>query len=127
MDKKGDLLIHIDAYLRGYLSDAEKKAFEQNMAADAALAKRVQQQRLHLEALEILLADDLTSKMQKWETETMPNNLNPLKGWGLGFLGIVLLGALYIFMKPAKETISPSLQNNNSQDTSPHYNLLQPD
>lgn len=113
MNKKDALLIKIDAYLRGYLPNAEKKALEQQMATDADLAKRVEQQRRHLDALELLLEDDLKTKMQNWEADIEKEKYQKKgKFFGGALFILIILGAFYVFsLKPKKQTGLPQVQD----------------
>ena len=102
--EKGDLLIKIDAYLCGHLSEAEEKALEQSIASDSTLEKRVEQQKKHLEALEVLVEDDLRSKMQIWENEKKDeifSKKSQLLGWVI--LTIALCSGLYFLLKPKND------------------------
>ncbi|MEM1321618.1 MAG: hypothetical protein AAGG75_15275 [Bacteroidota bacterium] len=48
----------IESYLKGELSTAERQAFEQALAEDAALREELEYQRFAQESMELLLADD---------------------------------------------------------------------
>ena len=121
MEKADDeqLVIKIDAYLKGHLSEKEATAFAQEIATDAALAQQVTQQQVHLEALDILLEDDLRAKMKNWETETVDDyaDSNKWKKWGLGLLIVAILLSLYFLFKSQNKAVVPIYQKVNEQDS----------
>lgn len=108
-----NLMIKIDAYLKGHLSKEETAAFEQDMAADTALAQQVARQRLHLEALDLLLEDDLRAKMKNWETEMddKPVASNNWKKGGFLIITIAVLLGLYFLFKPKNNIDLPAHLN----------------
>jgi len=57
----------IESYLRGDLIIEERIAFERVLANDAELAQLVQEHRQERRALELLVENDLVSKMKLWE------------------------------------------------------------
>lgn len=120
--EKGDkieLMIRIDAFIKGHLSEAEKASFVQEMASDSSLSEQVARQRLHLEALELMLAQDLRTKMTAWDMEEEANNKTSnfwkMGGWALCFVAV--LGTLFFLFKPKKETFSALNQNINQKDS----------
>ena len=120
--EKGDdieLMIKIDAYIKGHLSETESAAFAADIAADKDLAERVERQQLHLEALDILLEDDLRHKMKNWASEADGGNTNSSgwKTWGFGMGVIVVLASLYFLFKPKNDVISTSNQKTIQQDS----------
>lgn len=121
MEKADDeqLIIKIDAYLKGHLSEKETTAFAQEIAADAALAQQVAQQQVHLEALDILLEDDLRAKMKNWESETPDEHLHSIKWkkWILGLLVAAILVSLYFLLKSQNKVDVPTIQKANEQDS----------
>ena len=62
-------IIKIDSYLLGQLSATEQAALESELVTNSALAEQVEQQRLHLQVLEIMVQNDLRQKLKTWETE----------------------------------------------------------
>jgi hypothetical protein len=96
------LIFKIDAYIKGRLSATEMADFRNKIAENEAFAQQVARQRVHLEAIEILLADDLRDKMNKWELEDKPNRFN-WTYWGFGVLSMVVLGSFYFLFKPKTE------------------------
>jgi tetratricopeptide (TPR) repeat protein len=120
MAKKHDLIIQIDAYLRGQLTENDKNALEQTIATDPLVAQQLVQQKQHLEALDILLADDLTVKMNAWEAEIEAKQAPKKTGkfWILGFLSFILGGSiLAIVLKNKKDTVSIPSQKASKSDT----------
>jgi tetratricopeptide (TPR) repeat protein len=59
----------IEAYLFGQMTAAEAAEFERAMAADAALAAEVEQQRLEHRAMELLLREELKANLDNWKVE----------------------------------------------------------
>ncbi len=108
-----NLMMKIDAYLKAHLSKEETAAFEQDMAVDTALAQQVARQRVHLEALDILLEDDLRAKMKNWETEMgdKPFASNNWKKGGLLIITIAVLLGLYFLFKPKNNIDLPNHLN----------------
>ncbi len=117
MQEEDNLLIKIDAYLKGHLSNEETAAFEQDIAADTALAQQVARQRVHLEALDILLEDDLRAKMKNWETEIddKPLSSNKWKNGVLLLITFAVLLGLYFLFKPKNDMDLPN--NLNKEDS----------
>jgi TolA-binding protein len=109
-----ELDIKIDAYLKGHLSESETAAFAQQMAEDKDVSKRVAQHKLHIEAMELLLEDDLRENMNTWDAEieaqTTKTNNGKIWGWALLILGV--LTTLYITLRPKTKQEPPSIQNN---------------
>jgi len=93
----------IEGYLKDELPEAEKKAFEAEIQSDGQLATQVELQRFELDAIELLVEEDLRKDMAAWKsdltTEPAPNgrSANPLR-W---IFPLVILGgiafALYFF------------------------------
>jgi tetratricopeptide (TPR) repeat protein len=126
MKKEEDnLLIKIDAFLKGHLSKEETAAFAQEIAEDTALSQRVAQQRVHLQALDLLLADDLRAKMNNWETEAdtytdVDTGKKPLNGWtivGLSLGALTLLMLLYFLWIPQNKAAMPANQQASQHDS----------
>lgn len=65
-----DRFDQIDRYLRGQMPDAESRAFEAELSADAALAAEVRKQQLEFEALDLLVAHDLRARIKAWKNPT---------------------------------------------------------
>lgn len=59
----------IEAYLFGQMTAEESAEFEQAIAADAALAAEVEQQRLEHRAMELLLREELKANLDSWKAE----------------------------------------------------------
>ena len=59
----------IEAYLFGQMTAVEAAEFERAMAADAALAAEVEQQRLEHRAKELLLREELKANLNPWKVE----------------------------------------------------------
>ena len=126
MKKEEDnLLIKIDAYLKGHLSQEDTAAFAQEIAADTALFQQVAQQRVHLQALDLLLADDLRAKMKNWEIEAdtyteADTGKKPLNVWtivGLSVGAFTVFMFLYFLFTPQNKAVMPANQQANQQDT----------
>lgn len=64
MEEQFDL---IEKYLQGNLSGVERAIFEDRMARDPELRALVQQHRLEQQAQELLVEEDLFSKMRQWD------------------------------------------------------------
>ena len=106
MEKANDntLIIKVDAYLKGHLSAQESTAFAQEIAADKDLAAQVERQKVHLEALDILLEDDLRAKMTIWASENDENQNNRTrKPWVFGLMGVFALIGLFFLLKPKNQ------------------------
>lgn len=108
------LFFKIDDYLRGRLTAAELAAFEANLAADAALAALVQQQRRENMALEALSERDLRTRMSAWEREAPATPaLQPAGGryrlrWiGWAAAAVVLLMAGWWFFRTPQPVEAP--------------------
>jgi hypothetical protein len=118
------LIFTIDAYIKGRLSETEMVDFSEKIAENPALAQQVARQRVHLEAIDILLEEGLRDKMNKWQLEEKNNHFN-WKYWGFGVFALVILGSFYYFFKsknnnetPIKSTINQpdNLLNNEKTD-----------
>lgn len=93
----------IEEYLKDELPEAEKKAFEAKIQSDGQLATQVELQRFELDAIELLIEEDLRKDMAAWknstDTKLSPDgrSANPLR-W---IFPLVILGgiafALYFF------------------------------
>ncbi len=100
----------IEGYLKDKLPEAEKKAFEAEIQSNGQLATQVELQRFELDAIELLIEEDLRKDMVAWKdgpatdtskgkTEPASNgrSANPLR-W---MFPLVILGgiafALYFF------------------------------
>ena len=64
-----NVLIKIDSYLLGQLSATEKTAIESEWTTNPTFSEQVEQQRLHLQALDIMVQNDLHKKLKTWETQ----------------------------------------------------------
>ncbi len=101
---------NIQNYLDGKMSAAERQAFEAQLATDASLADEVGVHRLEREMMDILLEDDISSKMQEWQQEKtqLPQRTNGQWKWIAmiaGLIGIALL-VFYLWRSNA-----PDIQN----------------
>ncbi len=67
----------IDDYLFGNLSEADKLAFEDQMATDEGLAKAVAVQRLEHRAMTLAIRDDLRAQMSAWKQELVETDIAP--------------------------------------------------
>ncbi|MBL7782118.1 MAG: hypothetical protein JNM22_12925 [Saprospiraceae bacterium] len=108
------LFFKIDDYLHGRLSAADRAAFEADLAADAALAALVQQQRRENMALEVLNERDLRTRMSAWERDLPATPvLQPAGGryrlrWiGWAAAAVVLLIAGWWFIRPPQPVEAP--------------------
>jgi hypothetical protein len=119
MAKDYKLIIKIDAYLKGHLSEEETTAFEKEMAVNTALSEQVARQRVHLEALDILLEDDLRAKLAIWSVETdhKPRHTRQWKLCGIGLAIIAVLLVFYFWVQSKKEAIEPVNLKPNQQDS----------
>jgi len=113
------LTLKIDAYLMGHLPKEEGDAFAQEMARDKGLAARVARQRLHLEALELMLEDDLRAKMKAWDGDSsgVSSHANRWKPFGVGLLALAIVTGLYFLFKPHDHAIVPPVQKPELPDT----------
>jgi hypothetical protein len=59
----------INDYLEGKLNSTDLAAFEQEMYADDALVKAVEVSRLEKQSIELLIENDLRTKMKAWKGE----------------------------------------------------------
>jgi hypothetical protein len=59
----------IDAYLNGTMPETERQVFEQTMAMDEALVRKVELYKLERQGIERLVQTDLKSKMQDWQQQ----------------------------------------------------------
>ncbi len=67
MDKS--LENRIDAFLKKQMSEQESTRFAQEMKSSPSLADQVASRRLEMEVLELMLEDDLRSKLGKWQND----------------------------------------------------------
>ncbi len=111
-----DLLIKIDAYIKGHLPEQEAQALAREIAANEVLAARVERQRLHLAALDILLEDDLRAKMQVWKKEkTTQSALSTKRKWlRFGALALLIFVGLigWFTLKTKTATLDTALTKN---------------
>ncbi len=61
----------IDAYLKGEMTAEAAKAFAQDIAQNADLAEQVDLHRLEFEAMEVLVENNLRSKMANWDKSAL--------------------------------------------------------
>jgi len=118
----------IEAWLSGELPEAEARAFEAEMAVDAALATEVERHRRGREGLDRLAEQALQGDMARWrdsidEPPAPPANASSTTGttkWIIaGVLGLLLLGTFYWLLpsrepqpnnSPAQENLTPQTQ-----------------
>lgn len=101
----------IEAWLSGELSEAEARAFEAEIAADADLAAKVRQHRIARRTIDRLVEQDFERNIVKWR-ETMGDLPEPppapfWKWWMT--IPLVLIAALtvwYFIQEPNRETTS---------------------
>lgn len=135
------LFYKIEAYLRQELSPTEHEAFERQIAADPELAAEVELQRLQLEAIDVLVEEDLQQhrdekfqeNMARWmvgdfqeeeiQWEKQRKQGKRKRGWWLGGAGAVLLSLLagVYFLQLEEKPVAPNtgvepLQNENSSE-----------
>ncbi len=95
-----------EKYLHGELSPQERQAFEMEMEDNLELRSFVLEQRLELDAMDVLVARDLRARMAQWKQETPPTGGMRRFWWviiPLALVGIVAL--LYFLPKEAAEEI----------------------
>lgn len=107
----------VEAYIKGQLSEKEKKAFEQRIDQSPELAAQVEQQRLELEGLEYLLEKDLRSKMQHWKFDSAKSKprYNP---WIIVLI-IIILAVSGIFYIATQKQNHPTIPSPRKQEESP--------
>lgn len=69
MDYNESLFFKIEQYLKNKLSEKDKSSFETEMEKDNSLKEMVKLQRLERQGQELLIEEDLLSKMAIWEQE----------------------------------------------------------
>ncbi len=115
--KNDDTFNKIESWLSGELPEAEARAFEAEMAADAALASEVERHRRGREALNRLAQQALQTDMVQWreslnDLPEPPADAPPIAGisnrfrWILGGLLLMLLGGIVYWFWPS-ENIRP--------------------
>ncbi len=105
-----DLLFDkIERYLQGKMSVAESTAFEQQIAADPALAEQVDLQRFELDSLDFLLEEDLREKFTRWKN-TPPNAGATWRRWWWAPLLVVGIAAVWFFWPAPEQTQTPARQ-----------------
>ena len=138
-ENEEDLLIRIDAYIRKHLSATEAADLERQIAADPALAARVEQQRRHLHALDVLLEDDLLDKMKVWnkeiEEKIKATRFQLWSKWTLAIVGVGALVAIYFWQKQLtmvmpqnqnKEVIQDSFRSKKQEPMTPNPETQNP-
>jgi hypothetical protein len=66
----------IEAYLKGTLSDDEKKAFEQALNCSSDLAQEFEMHLLEWDAMEILIERDLRDQIKGWQSAPVKSAAN---------------------------------------------------
>jgi len=97
-----ELFDKIEAYLRRRLPEAEREAFERQIAENPALAEEVEMHHFEHEAMEVLVEQRTRAKMAKWAAEASPPDRTPPWRWMLpGLAAVALLTALFLWWRPA--------------------------
>jgi hypothetical protein len=130
--KNEQLYDQIEAYLKGALSAEERAAVEQEIASNPEAALELQLQQVELDAMEVLLEQDLRSKASRWLAEddapppAAPESAPPASGkrrfplWPAVMLGAVAVLAVLIWQwklssglpeLEEKKTEQPAVQN----------------
>lgn len=129
----------IEAYLDRSMTEAERSAFEQDIAQDAQLATQVELQRFERDAMELLVEEDLRTDMKTWKKEMLqdyaaknPDNIRRLKVRRMRFLAIaasflVLLAAAALFWFQPFTQDQPAIAANESKDQASEPSTITPD
>lgn len=107
------LMEKIDAFLSGHLPAAEKADFEKELRDNPGLAEKVRRQRLHLQGLEVLVEDDLRSKMAIWKGRLHTPEAPPKTPWRWAVGALLLIALLLIglyWFKQSGQTHPPLAQ-----------------
>gem|GEM_PF-1151226 len=109
----------LDAYLKGQLAAAQASELEKLIPTDKNLQFQMNQQKLHINALEVLLEDDLRKKMKGWEFETEASGLkkSTLKFSIYLALAVAVLAALFFILKEKTTAITIPSKNSIAADT----------
>lgn len=109
----------LDAYLKGQLAAAQASELEKLIPTDKNLQFQMNQQKLHINALEVLLEDDLRKKMKGWEFETEASGLkkSTLKFSIYLALAVAVLAALFFILKEKTTPITIPSKNSIAADT----------
>lgn len=112
-----DIFDKIEAWLSGELPEAEARAFEAEIAADAALAAEVERHRRGQEALDRLAEQALQEDMARWRdtmedlpappAEDAQPNKSSRDGWITGGLVVLNLLAALLLLWPKEKNASP--------------------
>lgn len=101
-------ILKIDAYIKRHLAPEEIAELESEIAQNPEMARQVARQRLHLEGLNLLLEQDLRTKMDAWEIEIQQDRKRPPFWVGLWIVvGILVVLGIYMALKPKPRVTVP--------------------
>lgn len=106
----------IGAYLRKEMTNEERLKFEKKLSSDDYWAKKLLQYQEEEKVIELMIKEDLKSKIQEWDKEKISNKPNSVKSTRRNlffFFMILLLMTLGIFYwAHSKNTEIPKAKNN---------------
>lgn len=123
------LYYKIEAYLKGALSAEERAAVEQEIASNPEAALELQLQQVELDAMEVVLENDLRSKASRWLAEddaspppAAPESAPPTSGkrrfplWPVVMLGAVAVLAVMVWRwNPSPSNGTPELEEKKTE------------
>lgn len=93
-----------EKYLLGEMAPEEQAAFTMEMERNPELRSLVQEQRLELDAMDVLVARDLRARMAQWERESPPDGSLRRFWWILPLaLGGILILLFFFPKEPPQE------------------------
>ncbi len=107
--EKQELFIKIEDYLDGKLPEAEAEAFEEQIAADPALAESVARQRLEREMMEVMLGDHIEGKLAEWENTKKKPGKPGYRNWPWLLLPAILTIAWLAWPTQPTEPAAPGV------------------
>lgn len=123
-----DHFSYIEAYIQDKLNPEQKKDFEEAMEMDPDLKEAVENYWKIEPVLDLLIEDDLQKKMK--EIADRPAKRVPMrKWWQVAATLLILIAALFWFVKPAQPTLPqlalefyqapPSTESRGDENTQP--------